>query len=140
LAILRDGGTPAGWSKARIRQIDRDGRWTIKRSRKARPIEGGAQRQAASESAVPAFGYKNHLGIDRRHGFIRRFVVTDAARHGGPFCAVLDPGNTGGGGWADTAYRSRTNLYCWTGAVSGPASSVPSRAGGRCPPTSPAAT
>ena len=63
-ATLRDGGTPEGWSKARTRQIDRDGRWTIKRGRKATPPEGGAPRQAA-EIAVPMFGYKNHVGIDR---------------------------------------------------------------------------
>ena len=79
---LRDGGTPEGWSKARSQQIDRDGRWTIKRGRKARPPEG-APRQAAAEIAVPMFGYKNHLGVDRAHGFIRRFAVTDAARHDG---------------------------------------------------------
>jgi IS5 family transposase len=109
-ATLREGGTPEGWSKARARQIDRDGRWTIKRGRKATPPEGGAQRQAA-EIAVPVFGYKNHLGIDRGHGFIRRFVVTDAARHdGGQLGAVLDPANTGSGVWADTAYRSKANL------------------------------
>ena len=48
-ATLREGGTPQGWSKARTRPIDRDGRWTIKRGRKARPPEGGAQRQAAAE-------------------------------------------------------------------------------------------
>jgi hypothetical protein len=29
---------------------------------------------------VPMFGYKNHLGIDRTYGFIRRFIVTHAAR------------------------------------------------------------
>jgi hypothetical protein len=29
--------------------------------------------------AVPVFGDKNHLGIDRGHGFIRRFAVADAA-------------------------------------------------------------
>src|SRR5690349_3044268 len=28
-ATLRGGGTPEGWSKARTRQIDRDGRWTL---------------------------------------------------------------------------------------------------------------
>jgi IS5 family transposase len=110
-AILRDGGTPEGWSKARARQIDRDGRWTIKRGRKAPPSEGGAQRQAAAEIAVPMFGYKNHLGIDRGHGFIRRFAVTHAARHdGSQLGAVLDPENTGSGVWADTAYRSKANL------------------------------
>jgi transposase, IS5 family len=109
-ATLREGGTPAGWSKARTRQIDREGRWTIKRGRKVRPPKG-APRQALAAIAVPVFGYKNHLGIDRRYGFIRRFVVTDAARHdGGQLGAVLDPGNTGGGVWADTAYRSKANL------------------------------
>ena len=108
---LRDGGTPTGWPKARTRQIDREGRWTLKRGRKARPPGGGAPRQAVAEIAMPVFGYKNHLGIDRAHGFIRRFVVTDAARHdGGQLGAVLDPGNTGGGVWADTAYRSKANL------------------------------
>lgn len=110
-ATLRDGGTPGGWSKARQRQIDRDGRWTIKRGRKAKPPEGGVQRQAAAEIAVPMFGYKNHLGIDRGHGFIRRFTVTHAARHdGSQLGAVLDPTNTASGVWADTAYRSRANL------------------------------
>jgi len=109
-AVLRDGGTPEGWSKARARQIDRDGRWTIKRGRKARPPEG-VPRQATTEIAVPMFGYKNHLGIDRAHGFIRRSVVTDAARHdGAQLGAVLDPANTGSGVWADTAYRSKANL------------------------------
>jgi IS5 family transposase len=110
-AILRDGGTPEGWSKARARQIDRDGRWTIKRGRKAPPSEGGAQRQAAAEIAVPMFGDKNHLSIDREHGFIRRFAVTHAAGHdGSQLGAVLDPENTGSGVWADTAYRSTANL------------------------------
>ena len=107
---LRDGGTPEGWSKARTRQIDRDGRWTIKRGRKATPPEGGAPRQAA-EIAVPMFGYKNHLGIDRGHGFIRRFTVTHAARHdGSQLGAVLDANNTASGVWADTAYRSKANV------------------------------
>jgi len=109
-AILRGGGTPEGWSKARTRQIDRDGRWTLKRGRKAKPPEG-APRQAAAEIAVPVFGYKNHLGVDRRHGFIRRFAVTDAARHdGSQLGAVLDPNNTAADVWADAAYRSRANL------------------------------
>lgn len=109
-AALRDGGTPEGWSKARARQIDRDGRWTIKRGRKAPPPEGGVQRQAA-EIAVPMFGYKNHLGIDRGHGFIRRFTVTHAVRHdGSQLGAVLDANNTASGVWADTAYRSKANV------------------------------
>jgi IS5 family transposase len=111
-ASLRDGVTPAGWSKARERQIDRDGRWTLKRWRKTMPPEeGSAPRQAAAEIAVPAFGYRNRLGIDRGHGFIRRFTVTHAARHDDiQRGAVLDPDNTAGSVWADTAYRSKANL------------------------------
>lgn len=93
-ATLREGSTPAGWSKARARQIDRDGRWTIRRGRKQTPPAGGSQR-AMGEIATPMFGYKNHLGIDRAHGFVRRFVVTHAARHdGSQLGAVLDPNNT----------------------------------------------
>jgi hypothetical protein len=43
-------------------------------------------------SAVPAFGYKNHLGIDRRHRLIRNWAVTDAARHDGALLPdVIDP-------------------------------------------------
>ncbi len=76
---LRDGGTPEGRSKARTRQTDRDGRWTIKRGRTSGPSDGGVQRQATAEIAVPMFGFKNHLGIDRGHGFIRRFIVTHSA-------------------------------------------------------------
>jgi hypothetical protein len=29
------------------------------------------------------FGYKNHVGIDREHGFLRRYSVTRAAAHDG---------------------------------------------------------
>ncbi len=123
-ATLRGGDTPEGWSKARTRQIDRDGRWTLKRGRKAKPPDG-APRQA-TEIAVPMFGYKNHLGVDRTHGFIRRFVVTDAAQHdSAQLGAVLDPANTGSGVWADTAYRSKANLELLDRAW--PAAGVPTR-------------
>ncbi len=108
-ATLREGGVPAGWSEARTRQIDRDGRWTIKRGRKLPPTDA-TERQAV-EIAVPVFGYKNHLGIDRVHGFIRRFTVTHAARHdGSQLAAVLDADNTASKVWADTAYRGQDNL------------------------------
>jgi transposase, IS5 family len=110
-AIVRGGGTPSGWSKPRARQIDREGRWTIKRGRKQTPPPEGTPRQAVGEIAVPVFGYKNHLGIDRTHGFIRRFTVTHAARHdGSQLAALLDPDNAASGVWADTAYRSKANL------------------------------
>ena len=107
---VREGNVPADWSKARTRQIDCDGRWTIKRGRRKAPPPGGTQR-AMGEIATPMFGYKNHLGIDRAHGFIRCFTVTHAARHdGSQLGAVLDANNTASGVWADTAYRSKANL------------------------------
>lgn len=111
-AVVKGGGTPEGWKPARTRQIDRDGRWTLKRGRKRpAPPEGGTKRIATGEILVPAFGYKNHLSIDRAHGLIRRFAVTHAATHdGGQLHAVLDPTNTASQVWADTAYRSKANL------------------------------
>jgi len=38
-------------------------------------VPGKAQQR---DIAVPAFGYKNHASIDRRHGFIRGWNVTSA--------------------------------------------------------------
>jgi IS5 family transposase len=107
-ATVKAGGVPADWSKAKRVQIDTDGRWTIKRGRQRQPARGGAR--VAPAIAVPVFGYKNHIGIDRRHGFIRTFTVTDAASHdGGQLGPLLDPDNTASGVWADTAYRSTAN-------------------------------
>ena len=107
---LKGGGTPADWKPARRAQIDRDGRWTLKRGRKREtPPSEGHQRQP--EIAVPMFGYKNHIGIDREHGFLRRYTVTHAARYdGSQLSAVLDRDNTASDVWADTAYRSAANL------------------------------
>ncbi len=87
-------------------QKDRDARWTVKWS-KAKPAEDGSPR---IDLAVPAFGYKNHVGIDRRHGLIRTWTVTDAARHdGAQLPALISKANTGSDVWGDTAYRSRAN-------------------------------
>src|SRR3546814_12982145 len=36
-----------------------------------------------AEIATPMFGYKSHIGIDRRHGFIRTWSASDAARYDG---------------------------------------------------------
>jgi IS5 family transposase len=60
------------------------------------------------DRAIPAFGYKNHLGIDRRHRLIRRWRVTDAARYDGALLPeLIDSNNTASEVWADTAYRSK---------------------------------
>jgi IS5 family transposase len=108
-ATIRGGGTPPDWSKAKRRQKDTDARWTIKRGRRKRS-ETNEMKAAGVEIAVPIFGYKNHAGIDRRFGFIRRWCATSAAAHDSrPFEGLLDPKNTGARVWADTAYRSKRN-------------------------------
>jgi transposase, IS5 family len=109
--VVKGGGVPEHWKPARARQVDREGRWTLKRGRRKPIPPAGSARTAAPEIAVPMFGYKNHVGIDREHGFVRRFTVTHAAAHdGAQLGAVLDPGNTASVVWADTAYRSADNL------------------------------
>ena len=110
-ATVKDGGIPDGWSKAKRAQMDTDGRWTLKRGRKRSADRSGLQERTETELVIPVFGYKNHLGIDRRHGFIRSFTVTDAARHDGrQLGRLLDPENTASALWADCAYRSAANV------------------------------
>jgi IS5 family transposase len=117
---IRDGETPP-WPKAKARQKDTEARWTIKRGRvkrKAGPQltmpDGGTPPNATERTPealmIPAFGYKNHINIDRRFGFIRRFVVTDAAAYDGHrLPALLNPDAFDSRVWADTAYRSAAN-------------------------------
>lgn len=92
---------------AKARQKDTDARWTLKVS-KAKPAEDGAKR---IDIAIPVFGYKSHISIDRRHGIIRCQKVTDAAAYDGAQLrdGLIDPENTGSSVWGDTGYRSAEN-------------------------------
>jgi IS5 family transposase len=48
--------------------------------------------------------------VDRRHRLIRRFAVTDAARHdGAPLPVLLNPDAFDSRVWAGSAYRSAAN-------------------------------
>ena len=82
-------------------------RWTLK--------VGGKQRYRPDGTplpmiATPVFGYKSHISIDRRFGFIRAAVVTSAAEaEGRVLRRVVTTDNTGGDVWADSAYRSQSN-------------------------------
>lgn len=60
---------------------------------------------AATDFAIPAFGYKNHISIDRRFRLLRRWKATDASAHDGARLreGLLDRSNTGSAVWADTA-------------------------------------
>ncbi len=92
---------------ARARQKDTDARWTVKFSKAKPAVDGKPQ----IDIAIPAFGYKSHISIDRRHGIIRQAKVTDAAAHDGARLreGLVDPNNTASGVWADSAYRSAEN-------------------------------
>lgn len=106
---IREGRIPEDWQKnpARLAQKDRDARWTVKYT-KAKPREDGSMPPV--DLAIPAFGYKNHVSIDRAHGLIRKWTATHAAAHDGARLEdVLDRANTASDVWADTAYRSAKN-------------------------------
>jgi IS5 family transposase len=48
--------------------------------------------------AIPMFGYKSHIAIDRAHGLIRTFTVTAANAHDGAQLAnLISRDNTGSG-------------------------------------------
>lgn len=108
-ADIKAGRIPEAWQDkpAKLRQKDRDARWTVKFT-KAKPKEDGTKQ---IDIAIPAFGYKNHVSVDRRHKIIRRQKITDAAAADGARLreGLIDPNNTASDVWADTAYRSRAN-------------------------------
>ncbi|MFU0508049.1 transposase, partial [Pseudaminobacter sp. NGMCC 1.201702] len=81
-ADIKAGKIPEEWKDkpAKLRQKDRDARWTVKFS-KAKAAEDG--KPQPRDIAIPAFGYKNHASIDRRHGLIRGWNVTSAAAYDG---------------------------------------------------------
>jgi IS5 family transposase len=107
---IKQGRIPEDWKAkpAKLRQKDRDARWTVKFT-KAKPREDGTM--PAVDLAIPLFGYQNHISMDRGFGFIRRWTTTDAAAYEGRRLreGLLDKSNTASGVWADTAYRSAAN-------------------------------
>ena len=107
---IKEGRIPEAWADkpAKLRQKDRDARWTVKFSKaKARP-DGT---KPPVDIAIPTFGYQNHIAIDCGFGFIRRWQATDAAAYEGARLreGLLDRTNTAGAVYADTAYRSAAN-------------------------------
>jgi IS5 family transposase len=107
---IKEGRVPEHW-KARpgkLRQKDRDARWTVKYSKAKERPDGS---KPPVDIAIPGFGYQNHIGIDRGFGLIRTWMVTDAAAHEGARLreGLLDQRNTAAVVWADSAYRSAAN-------------------------------
>jgi len=88
-------------------QKDVDARWTLKVGGKIRYRPDGTP---LPQIATPVFGYKSHISIDRRWGFIRKATVTSAAAPDGrQLRYLIDQNNTASDVWADTIYRSRSN-------------------------------
>lgn len=88
-------------------QKDVDARWTLKVGGKVRYRADGTP---LPQIAIPVFGYKTHISIDRRYGFIRGQSVTSAsAPDGRQLRDVVTTDNTSSEVWADSAYRSQSN-------------------------------
>jgi hypothetical protein len=140
-ATVKGGAMPAGWSKAKWAPMATDGRWTRKRgrTRSAAPRQAHAPRRR--ELVIPVFGFKNPLGIDCRHGFIRSLIVTAAASHdaaSSASCAIATTPRAASGPMPPTV-RRRTPPR-WRGAGWCRTSSGQSPAAGRCRRTGSAAT
>ena len=92
---------------AKAAQKDVDARWTLKIGGKVRYKPDGTP---LPQIATPVFGYKSHISIDRRYGFIRQAVVTSAAAPDGrQLKALVTTDNLSSEVWADSAYRSAGN-------------------------------
>ena len=88
---VKAGRIPEEWDNkpAKLRQKDRDARWTKRHGRSF-------------------FGYKNHVNADAKHKLIRRYEVTNAAVHDSQkLDELLTKGNTSADVFGDSAYRSR---------------------------------
>ena len=89
---IKEGSVPKDWSDHKKRQKDTEARWTKKNGK-------------------TYYGYKNHIEIDAKHKFVRRYAVTDAAVHdSNVFEELLDQKNSSRDVWADSAYRSQDKL------------------------------
>lgn len=110
---IKAGEIPDAWKDkpAKLAQKDRDARWTVKYSKAKQPTQTPTSAPTKTHDiAIPMFGYKNHAGIDRAHGFIRGWTVTSASAHdGAQLRNVVTKDNTASTVWADSDYRSKPN-------------------------------
>lgn len=92
---------------AKAAQKDVSARWTVKFTKAKERADGT---KPPVDIAIPSFGYKDHVAIDARHGFIRSWEATPANAHDGSTMRdFLTTDNLSSEVYADTAYRSRTN-------------------------------
>lgn len=99
---IKQGEIPEDWSKHKTAQKDIDARYMLKHTKK----KPGSK----MDLVIPYHGYKTHVGIDHRYGFIRTQTVTSAAAYDGHFLEdLIDSKNTCSDVYADTAYRTLEN-------------------------------
>ena len=106
---IKEGRIPEDWkaNPGKLRQKDRDARWTVKFSKaKERPDGTATRGHRHSDLRLP----EPHLHRPRL-GLIRAGMATDAAAYEGARLreGLLDKSNTASAVWADTAYRSKAN-------------------------------
>jgi len=101
-AAQKDTSAPLSWFEGK--PLPGNG-WTLKIGGKIRYRADG---MPLPQIAQPVFGYKSHISIDRRFGFIRGCAVTSASHADGRMLsAVVSKENTASHVWADSAYRSK---------------------------------
>lgn len=89
---IKDGEIPKDWSQKKRSHKDTDANWVQKNGKNY-------------------FGYKNHVEVDVKHKFIRRYKVTPSSVHdSNVFEEILDRKNTSKDVFADSAYRSEESL------------------------------
>ena len=86
----------------KARQKDTHARWRVKQSPPKKKGQVGF--------AIPEHGYKTHVSIDCKYGFIRGFAVSDAAHYEAHLLPeILTKDVTCSSVWGDTAYRTEKN-------------------------------
>jgi len=81
-ADLQAGRIPEDWQDkpSKLLHKDRHARWTLKFTKAKRQDDGTIP---ATDLAIPFFGYKSHVFIDRKFRLIRKWNTTDAAASDG---------------------------------------------------------
>ena len=107
---MRAGRIPRHWQykPLKLPHKDRHARWTLKFTKAKRQDDGTIP---ATDLAIPFFGYKSHVCIDRKFRLIRKWKATDAAANDGARLreGLLDKANTASTVLAETACRSKAN-------------------------------
>lgn len=88
---IKNDEQPEGWNENKKAQKDTDARWTKKNGKSF-------------------FGYKNHICVDVKHKFIRKYKVTGAEVHDSNVFEDMLACNTSRDVYADSAYRSEEKL------------------------------